>query len=123
MANPSILIVDDDQDQLDILRDWLEDSFAVTAHTDPQQALAALNQQKFDLLVTDFEMPGINGATLASRATKTPQNRHIPIIMLTGMNDDLTISVMKSIPRLVYTAKPVNLDEFRKLVDQQLAAA
>ena len=64
MANPTdsrshILVVDDDQRLLELLKKFLEESgFRVTAASDTDQANAYMNGIHFDLLVIDIMMPG-----------------------------------------------------------------
>lgn len=81
-----ILVVDDQPAVLDVITAYLESAGAeVAASTDPEDALSALKDapDAWDLLVTDFDMPGMNGAQLAE-AAKTIKPT-LPIILVTAL--------------------------------------
>lgn len=66
---PRILVVDDDQDTRDLVAFALQAKhYAVTAAADGASALAALRDGRFDLVVTDYDMPGVTGADLLKQA-------------------------------------------------------
>ena len=115
-----ILIVDDEVDQLEIIREWLAETYDVTAVGSPALALKAIETTRYDLMVTDFSMPEMNGAQLASKITKMPQLSSMPVIMLTGIQDDLAITVIKSIPRIKFVQKPIRKAEFLPIVEEML---
>ena len=77
-----ILVVDDEADVGVALKDLLETSYStrVTCCTSGRQALGLLASQRFDLLVTDYKMPGMNGMQLIDAARiVAPGLRHILI--------------------------------------------
>jgi len=80
-----VLMVDDDELVLTTLRDNLEHlGFKVTAFTEPQEALEAFHQAPgaFDLLLTDYQMPGLNGPRLADALWAIRPD--LPAILLSG---------------------------------------
>ena len=82
----TILVVDDQKDVLDVLTAMLEAAGAeVAPSTEPADILAAVegDPNAWDLVITDYDMPGMNGSDLA-RALKTlaPQ---IPVILVTAL--------------------------------------
>jgi two-component system cell cycle sensor histidine kinase/response regulator CckA len=79
-----ILFVEDDEDQLQTTPRLLEErGFTVTAHKSPTEAAktAAGNPGLFDIIVSDFDMPGMSGAELAG---KLPD---LPVILVSGRDD------------------------------------
>jgi DNA-binding response OmpR family regulator len=54
------------------------------------EAMAAANQSEPDLMLLDVSMPPIDGLTLLSRLRETPQGAQVPVILVTGLSDDLT---------------------------------
>ncbi len=79
-----ILFVEDDEDQLQTTPRVLEElGFAVTALRDPAAALhlASSTSPSFDILITDFDMPGMSGADLAGRLPG------LPVILISGRDD------------------------------------
>jgi PAS domain S-box-containing protein len=84
----SILLVDDSEELLRVLSIFLERAGAeVCVSTNPNDVLEALkeNAQGWDLLVTDFDMPEMSGADLASAAKKL--NPTLPIVLITALPD------------------------------------
>jgi two-component system, OmpR family, response regulator len=84
-----ILIVDDDAEIRDLLKQYLEKSdFRVTTAADGTQMRAALKSNAVDLIVLDLMMPGEDGLVLCLElmATQLPT---IPILMLTARNEEV----------------------------------
>jgi putative two-component system response regulator len=85
-----ILIVDDDQRMLDALRRTMHaqsDDWAVTFVRQPEAAWEALLETAYDAVVTDLRMPGISGLDLLDRIRQCDQTKHVPVVVLTGLND------------------------------------
>ena len=62
---PRILIIDDDSNILEIYRGFLgQETFKVTFLKSPQDAWKALEAQSFDLIITDLQMPFLDGEEL-----------------------------------------------------------
>ena len=70
MSRPvRILVVDDDEDTRELMTFALEaQQYAVTPARDGAEALAALRDATFDLVITDYDMPGLTGAEMLNRA-------------------------------------------------------
>lgn len=70
-ARPRILVVDDDEDTRQLIAFALaENRYAITEVADGEAALAALRGAQFDLVITDYDMPGLTGAEMLKRATR-----------------------------------------------------
>ena len=115
-----ILIVDDEEKLVLGLRLGLEmlPNCEVAVATDGRQALRLCEQQPFDLLITDYQMPGMNGIALAKRIQRLcPQT---VIIMITGCGGKMLQEQIKgtSIQRIL--DKPVGLGDIRGAVLQAL---
>jgi CheY-like chemotaxis protein len=82
----TILVVDDQQEVLDVIAAYLEAAGAEVAPTsDPQDVVEALEDgaEHWDLLVTDFDMPGMTGAKLAEMAKARAPD--LPVIVITAL--------------------------------------
>lgn len=80
-----ILVVDDEQDIVEIICRYLKKAgFAVQGMTDSRLALESLqaDPSAFDLLLTDFDMPFLSGATLCKNVLALRPN--LPVLMVTG---------------------------------------
>ena len=68
MKQPVILIVDDDPDIIDGLRRALrKENFQIRSANSGGQALAILRSEPIDLVVSDYEMPGMKGTELLAK--------------------------------------------------------
>src|SRR5688500_14666949 len=66
-----ILVVDDDEDTRDLVTFALQgQQFAVTSVHDGASGLDALRHEGFDLVITDYDMPGLTGAEMLKQATR-----------------------------------------------------
>jgi CheY-like chemotaxis protein len=78
-----ILLVDDDQYILHLVKNLLEqEGMSVQCAANGAEALAVMKQKTFDLMITDFEMPGLDGLSLTRQATVIAPD--MPVIMMTG---------------------------------------
>lgn len=83
----TILFIEDDEDQLQTTPRLLEEvGFSVTAVRDPVAAvkLVSSGERHFDIVISDFDMPVMSGAELASLL------RHLPVIIVSGRDDAKT---------------------------------
>jgi len=91
VASASVLVVDDSLTTRMLEKALLESSgYRVTLACDGSEALGLLAESGYDLIITDFEMPGMYGAEVAERVRAIPNRSHIPMIMLTSRADDET---------------------------------
>jgi CheY-like chemotaxis protein len=91
--NPSgrILIVDDNSDGLAARRSVLEElGHKVITCGAPHDALEVCAKQRFDVVVTDYKMPKMNGLEFISRLKK--QNPQVAVILISGFTDTLGLT-------------------------------
>ncbi|WP_028612340.1 response regulator transcription factor [Paenibacillus harenae] len=83
----TILVVDDDQSIVELLRDFLEfENFQVITACDTAQAWAVLEQSSIHCIVLDIMMPGQNGFELCRRIRA---ESNVPILFLSARSDDV----------------------------------
>jgi CheY-like chemotaxis protein len=103
------LVVDDNRFNRDYLHDLLvQQGHTVAVAADGEEALRLLAAQPFDLLLLDVLMPGISGFGLLERLKSSELWRHIPIIMISALEDEK--SVLNGIARGAedYLTRPVD---------------
>lgn len=84
--HPYVLVVEDDRDQRRLLEAGLgQQGFRVTAVRDCRSALHRLTLEKFDVVVSDLNLPGMRGDELLRLIRNV--DKTLPFIMLTGEND------------------------------------
>jgi CheY-like chemotaxis protein len=85
---PHLLLVDDNQNGLLARKSLLEEQgFVITTATNGEEAFDAFSKGKFDLLITDFRMPKMNGIELIRRVRLLQPD--LGIILLSGIADAL----------------------------------
>lgn len=86
--NSSILVVDDNDAVRDLLAARLEDrGYRVATAADGQEAVYMVRQRPFDLVLLDIMMPEMNGYEVLAQLKTDPALQHIPIIVLSALND------------------------------------
>ncbi len=86
-----ILVVDDSRVTREMIRRVLESGGCkVMAVRSAEEALLRLRDQRWDCLVTDVEMPGINGLELTRKLREIPELRHLPVVLVStrGLPED-----------------------------------
>jgi DNA-binding NtrC family response regulator len=91
---PTLLIVDDEKPTRDGLRAALEDRYDVYVAEDAKAATELLERDSFDVLLTDFRLPGEDGMNLISRA-KSLARPPICILMTAYGSEELAVDAMK----------------------------
>ncbi|MEY2467024.1 MAG: hypothetical protein QOD03_1545, partial [Verrucomicrobiota bacterium] len=118
-GTPRILIVDDEAPHMKALCDTLRDcGYETTGFTTGADALAILRGNKFDLLLSDLMMPGINGISLLQAALKIDPNM-VGIIMTGQGTIDSAVEAMKT-GALDYILKPFKLSVILPVISRAL---
>ena len=83
-----VLIVDDERTNRQLLEIMLEpEGYELLLATNGEEALAMIERQAPDLVVLDVMMPGMNGYVVTSRIKANPATRHIPVLVLSSLDD------------------------------------
>lgn len=93
----NVLVAEDDRVMSDVIRFNLERAgYVVTVARNGIEACAQLQERQFDILVTDYQMPGMSGEELCrSFRSKSPES-HMPIIFLSARGLELDVDRMKA---------------------------
>jgi two-component system response regulator AtoC len=91
---PTLLIVDDEKSTRDGLRAALEERYDVYVADDAKSAIGLLESESFDVLLTDFRLPGEDGLKLIARA-KSLAKPPICILMTAYGSEELAVDAMK----------------------------
>ena len=104
-----ILVVDDEAEICRMVKTMIE-ALGVEVHTssDSREAAVILERDKFDGVMLDVAMPGLDGFQLARRIRSTPPNRQVPIIMMTGMDDVETMRRAFEAGVTLFIGKPIS---------------
>jgi DNA-binding NtrC family response regulator len=91
---PTLLIVDDEKTQREGLREALQDRYDVYLADDAKTAMELLEKEHFDVMLTDFRLPGEDGMKLISRA-KSLSRPPICILMTAYGSEEVAVEAMK----------------------------
>ncbi len=116
-----LLVVDDDASNRDLLARRLQSQGhqVVTAETG-RQALKLLRQEKFDLVLLDVLMPLIPGSEVLAEMKGDPELRHIPVIMISALDDTAEVVRCIQIGAEDYVGKPFDSTFLRARVGAAL---
>jgi chemosensory pili system protein ChpA (sensor histidine kinase/response regulator) len=119
-----VLLVDDSISVRKFVGQMLEKAgFDVTTAHDGAEALARLGEAGFDVLVTDLEMPRLNGYELLEDVRRRPSTRAIPVVILTTRAGDKHAALARRLGVDHYVTKPVAEDAFVRLIESLTPAA
>ena len=79
-----ILLVEDEEDNMQILRDLLTSGYEIDEAVNGEKALAAVAKQRPDLILMDIQLPVMDGYEATRRIKADPALRSIPIIAITS---------------------------------------
>jgi len=118
-----ILLADDEARLRDLFARYLSGlGHDVRTAGDGHEVMAALSEAPADLLVTDINMPGMDGIEILTALRK--QGSAMPVIAMSGggyLDKDLLLTSASMLGALVTLEKPFALDELRSAVEQALA--
>ncbi len=113
----SILIVDDEQPIIDLLRDVLEEEgYIVITARNGSEAINIVQQQPVDLVLTDYMMPHMDGLDLSKQLRSDPRTANIPVLIMSAVhvpNDGNFNSIIR---------KPFNLVDVLNDIRQHLSS-
>jgi len=108
-GEPSVLVVDDNQQNLELLLAYLEDVDCRTvAAADGEQALETVRTSPPDLILLDVMMPKMSGFEVCRRIKNDPKTADIPVIMVTALNELGDIERAISSGTDDFLSKPIN---------------
>ncbi|MGD0785531.1 MAG: response regulator [Sedimentisphaerales bacterium] len=107
MAKENILIVDDEEDVLELVRFNLEkNGYKTETATSGEDALAKAKSKLPDLIILDLMLPGIDGLEVCKKLKSEAKTENIPVIMLTAKSEESDIITGLELGAQDYITKP-----------------
>ena len=114
----TLLIVDDDTLIRDTLHELLSETHECHTADRAEQALAYLEMESYDVVLTDINMPGLSGHDLLNHIRNT--HPATPVIVISGIALEDTAKVSDQLGAFAYFTKPFNLDEVEDAVNRAI---
>jgi DNA-binding response OmpR family regulator len=120
----TILVVDDYQANVQLLRRWLaSDGYDVLTESSGEAALAAAVRHHPDLVLLDIMIPEPDGFTVCRRLKQDPATSGIPVIFMSGLERAATETGVPHLGADDYLTKPVDAYELRVRIRRMLERA
>lgn len=109
MLSLKLLVVEDDPSSLELMAEVLRLLEAeVRALNNSQEAAVLVNQEKFDGIFLDVEMPNLDGFALAKQVRTSTWNRLTPIVIVTGRDERDTMNQAFTTGATFFLQKPID---------------
>jgi DNA-binding NtrC family response regulator len=114
----AILIVDDDDAVRDVLYDLFSDEHLCHLAATAEQALAFIDEQPYDVVLTDISMPGLSGLELLGHLRQARPGT--PVIVISGIGDRTHAEGLTRLGAYDFLLKPFRLEEIEASVKRAL---
>lgn len=117
----TIVIVDDFKTNTIILKNTLSRmGYNIIDQNDPLAALKIFDGQPIDLLITDYNMPGMTGAQLTKEVKQKIQYKNMPVLVLSSETSEDMKKEAREAGAYGWLSKPFNIDRYMKIVNSVL---
>jgi PleD family two-component response regulator len=118
-TNINILVVEDSEFQSEIFIFYLKGMGfnKITQAGNGAEAFALLEKDSYDLIISDWEMPEMNGLELLKKVKETPDYQNIPFIMITILEDENSNREAMDAGASDFIVKPANPDIIREKLE------
>lgn len=112
---PLVLVVDDEFGIRDVLEDLLGDEgYRTTSAPNGEVALEKMRAERPDLVLLDYMMPVMNGATLVETMQRSADLRTVPVVLMSASAS----SAWRNLPAAAYLPKPFELTQVLGVITQ-----
>jgi len=117
-SEPTVLLVDDNAQNLELLQVYMEDlpDVRVVTATNGLEAMTRVAEESPDLILLDIMMPKLSGFEVCKRVKADPKTRDIIVIMVTALNEPSDIERAAECGTDDYISKPVDRKSLVDLV-------
>lgn len=133
MGRYRMLVVDDNQSIRMLLKSIFSDEYDVMEASDGEEGIRLAKKEQPDIILSDVQMPAMDGITMTSRIKSDQQTRHIPVILITahasekhnieGLNMGADDYITKPFSNEILKARCRNLLRSRELMKERLKTA
>jgi len=113
-----ILYVDDAKSMRRLVEMVLSKLYDITLATDGLEGLEALSKQDYDVIVSDINMPNINGLDFLQALRENPKHRYTPVLMMTTEADEEMKAKGKELGATGWITKPFDPEKLIKVLER-----
>ena len=121
-SRKTILIVEDDPEMLEYLRTYLQPLYNIISCPSAEEAWPQIAVTMPDAVLTDLVMPGMNGNELCAAIRKNPLTNQIPVLILTGQDDEEQKQLASDSGADKFLSKPISVELLRSNIAQVISA-
>ena len=119
----TILVVDDDYLGRELLQAHMENAhYKVILANSGAKALELAQAEQPDIILMDVNMPGLNGYKACQQLKNTPATRHIPVLLMTAMDDEENMALASESGADGFVSKPFDIprmfEQIRQLIER-----
>lgn len=119
MASKSILIVEDEKDVRDVMAEMIAMfGYHVTVHSNGAEAWKDIAANKYDLIITDLGLPGLDGGELIIMMRRN--GIKIPALIIAGVDSESSGIDLKKIQNCLYIQKPFRIEDLKNKIYELL---
>ncbi|PCJ20621.1 MAG: hypothetical protein COB02_03610 [Candidatus Cloacimonadota bacterium] len=120
-TQPKILIVEDEELMLEMILTTLEsEGFIAEGFSNSVEAAEAIDRFKYDLILTDINIPNFSGFQVINTIKKSKYNKDAKIVAMTGLQNEYTIQSIKDLNLDGFLNKPFSLEKLSQLLKRLL---
>ena len=115
-----VLIIDDDPRQLNLVKEYLYESYEIATAISGKIAYRFLEKKKTDLILLDYEMPEENGPTVLTTLREMGVIDGVPVLFLTGASDKERIKSALMLKPQGYLLKPIDKEKLLGTIEKYI---
>ncbi|MCO4781925.1 MAG: response regulator [Candidatus Cloacimonetes bacterium] len=120
-SQPTVLVVEDEVLMLEMITTTLEsEGFIVEGFSNSIQAARAINQAKYDIILTDINIPNFSGFQVINTIKESSKNKDTKIVAMTGLQNEYTIQSLQELNLDGFLSKPFSLEKLSDLLKRIL---
>lgn len=116
-----ILLIDDSMIQHRIIGVMLKGQYELISSTSGVEGIGIAKKQQPDLILLDYDMPVMSGKATFRKLQEQEETKDIPVVFLTGVNDEKAVMEVLRLRPQGYLLKPVEPNSLLKALDKAFA--
>ncbi len=120
MEKKKVLIVDDEENVRHLACRMLGKKYTVLEARDGEEAVHIVRNHKPDLILMDIKMPNMDGYTACHTIKQDPLTNVIPVVMLSGLGQELNNKLAMELGADGYITKPFESSKLLDLINRHL---